>query len=131
MPTTFTEAVGAAMTRIEGREKVTGRAQYAFEHRLEGMAYGWIVQATVAKGRVRGVDTEAALAVAGAVAVLWHDNAPRVASHDDRELAVLQTPEVAYRGQVVAVAIADSIEAAREAADAVRVDYETAPHDVV
>jgi xanthine dehydrogenase YagR molybdenum-binding subunit len=131
MPTTFTEAVGAAMTRIEGREKVTGRAQYAFEHRLEGMAYGWIVQATVAKGRVRGVDTEAALAVPGAVAVLWHDNAPRVASHDDRELAVLQTPEVAYRGQVVAVAIADSIEAAREAADAVRVDYETAPHDVV
>jgi xanthine dehydrogenase YagR molybdenum-binding subunit len=131
MPTTFTEAVGAAMTRIEGREKVTGRAQYAFEHHLEGMAYAWIVQATVAKGRVRGVDTEAALAVAGAVAVLWHDNAPRVASHDDRELAVLQTPEVAYRGQVVAVAIADSIEAAREAADAVRVDYETAPHDVV
>jgi xanthine dehydrogenase YagR molybdenum-binding subunit len=131
MPTTFTEAVGAAMTRIEGREKVAGRAQYAFEQHLEGMAYAWIVQATVAKGRVRGVDTEAALAVAGAVAVLWHDNAPRVASHDDRELAVLQTPEVAYRGQVVAVAIADSIEAAREAADAVRVDYETAPHDVV
>jgi xanthine dehydrogenase YagR molybdenum-binding subunit len=131
MPTTFTEAVGAAMTRIEGREKVAGRAQYAFEQHLEGMAYAWIVQATVAKGRVRGVDTEAALAVAGAVAVLWHDNAPRLASHDDRELAVLQTPEVAYRGQVVAVAIADSIEAAREAADAVRVDYETAPHDVV
>jgi xanthine dehydrogenase YagR molybdenum-binding subunit len=131
MPTTFTEAVGAAMTRVEGREKVTGRAQYAFEHRLEGMAYGWIVQATVAKGRVRGVDSEAALAVPGAVAVLWHDNAPRVASHDDRELAVLQDAEVAYRGQVVAVAIADSIEAAREAADTVRVDYEAAPHDVV
>jgi xanthine dehydrogenase YagR molybdenum-binding subunit len=131
MPTTFTEAVGAAMTRVEGREKVTGRAQYAFEHRLEGMAYAWIVQATVAKGRVRGVDSEAALAVPGAVAVLWHDNAPRVASHDDRELAVLQDAEVAYRGQVVAVAIADSIEAAREAADTVRVDYEAAPHDVV
>jgi xanthine dehydrogenase YagR molybdenum-binding subunit len=131
MPTTFTEAVGAAMTRVEGREKVTGRAQYAFEHRLEGMAYAWIVQATVARGRVRGVDSEAALAVPGAVAVLWHDNAPRVASHDDRELAVLQDAEVAYRGQVVAVAIADSIEAARETADTVRVDYEAAPHDVV
>jgi xanthine dehydrogenase YagR molybdenum-binding subunit len=131
MSTTVTEAVGAAMTRIEGREKVTGRAQYAFEHHLEGMAYAWIVQATIAKGRVRGVDAEAALAVPGAVAVLWHDNAPRVASDDDLELAVLQRPEVGYRGQIVAVAIADSIETAREAADAVRVDYEAEPHDVV
>jgi xanthine dehydrogenase YagR molybdenum-binding subunit len=131
MAGTLTHAVGAPMTRIEGREKVTGHAQYAFEHELEGMAYAWIVQATVAKGRVRGVDSEAALAVPGALAVLWHDNAPRVASHDERELAVLQVPEVAYRGQIVAVAIADSIEAAREAADAVRVDYEAEPHDVV
>jgi xanthine dehydrogenase YagR molybdenum-binding subunit len=131
MATTFTEAVGAAMTRVEGREKVTGRAQYAFEHHLEGMAYAWIVQATVAKGAVRSVDADAALAVPGALAVLWHENAPRVASDDERELAVLQTPEVAYRGQIVAVAIADSLEAAREAADAVSVDYDAEPHDVV
>lgn len=131
MAGTLTHAVGAPMTRIEGREKVTGQAQYTFEHELEGMAYAWIVQATVAKGRVRGVDTGAALAVPDAVAVLWHDNAPRVASHDERELAVLQVPEVAYRGQIVAVAIAETIEAAREAADAVRVDYDAEPHDVV
>jgi xanthine dehydrogenase YagR molybdenum-binding subunit len=131
MPTTFTEAVGAAMTRVEGREKVTGHAQYAFEHHLEGMAHAWIVQATVAKGRVRAVDAEAALAVPGAVAVLWHDNAPRVASDDDLELAVLQRPEVGYRGQIVAVAVAESLEAAREAAEAVRVDYDAEPHDVV
>jgi xanthine dehydrogenase YagR molybdenum-binding subunit len=131
MATTFTESVGAAMTRVEGREKVTGAVRYAFEHEVEGSAYAWIVQATVAKGSVRSVDTEAALAVPGALAVLWHGNAPRVASHDERELAVLQVPEVAYRGQVVAVAIAESIEAAREAADAVRVEYEAEPHDVV
>jgi xanthine dehydrogenase YagR molybdenum-binding subunit len=131
MATTFAEAVGAAMTRVEGREKVTGRAQYAFEQHLEGMAYAWIVQATVAKGAVRSVDADAALAVPGAMAVLWHENAPRVASHDERELAVLQTPEVAYRGQIVAVAVADSLEAAREAAGAVSVGYDTEPHDVV
>jgi xanthine dehydrogenase YagR molybdenum-binding subunit len=130
MPTTFTEAVGAAMTRVEGREKVTGAAQYAFEHHLEGTAYAWIVQATIAKGAVTSVDAEAALAVPGAIAVLWHANAPRVANDDDRELAVLQTAEVAYRGQVVAVAIADTIEGAREAADAVRVEYDAQPHDV-
>jgi xanthine dehydrogenase YagR molybdenum-binding subunit len=130
MATTLTEAVGAAMTRVEGREKVTGQALYAFEHAPEDLAYASVVQATVAKGRVRDVDTEAALAVAGALAVLWHNNAPRVASDDDAELAVLQRPEVGYRGQIVAVAIADSLEAAREAAEAVRVDYEVEPHDV-
>jgi xanthine dehydrogenase YagR molybdenum-binding subunit len=131
MAGTLTPSVGAPMTRIEGREKVTGQARYTFEHELEGMAYAWIVQATVAKGRVRGVDSEAALGVPGALAVLWHDNAPRVASDDERELAVLQTPQVAYRGQVVAVAIAETLEAAREAAGAVGVDYDAEPHDVV
>jgi xanthine dehydrogenase YagR molybdenum-binding subunit len=130
MATTSTQAVGAAMSRVEGREKVTGAAQYAFEHHPDGMAYAWIVQATIARGAVRSVDTEGALAVPGALAVLWHANAPRVADHEDRELAVLQVPEVAYRGQIVAVALADTLEAAREAADATRVHYEAQPHDV-
>jgi xanthine dehydrogenase YagR molybdenum-binding subunit len=62
--------------------------------------------------------------------VLWHENAPRVASHENRDLAVLQGPDVAYRGQVVAVAVADSLEVAREAAALVRVEYEAEAHDV-
>jgi xanthine dehydrogenase YagR molybdenum-binding subunit len=131
MTGTLTEAVGTPMTRIEGREKVTGLARYAFEHELEGMAYAWVVQATVAKGSVRSIDSDAALAVPGAIAVLWHENAPRVASDDDLELAVLQRPDIGYRGQIVAVAIAETLEAAREAAGAVRVDYDAEPHDVI
>jgi xanthine dehydrogenase YagR molybdenum-binding subunit len=64
------------------------------------------------------------------LAVLWHENAPRVASDDDPELAVLQRPDVAYRGQIVAVAVAESLEVARQAAALVRVDYDAASHDV-
>jgi xanthine dehydrogenase YagR molybdenum-binding subunit len=123
-------AVGVAMPRVEGREKVTGAARYAVEHHVEGVVHAAIVQSTVAKGEVRGVDPGAALALHGVLAVLWHENAPRVASDDDRELAVLQRPDIAYRGQIVAVAVAESLEVAREAAALVRVDYEAAPHDV-
>jgi xanthine dehydrogenase YagR molybdenum-binding subunit len=123
-------AVGAAMPRIEGREKVTGEARYAVEHHVEGVVHAVVVQSTVAKGEVRAVDPGAALALHGVLAVLWHENAPRVASDDDRELAVLQRPDIAYRGQIVAVAVAESLEVAREAAALVRVDYEAEPHDV-
>jgi xanthine dehydrogenase YagR molybdenum-binding subunit len=123
-------AVGAAMARVEGFEKVTGAARYAVEHDVEGVVHASVVQSTVAKGVVRAVDPGAALALPGVLDVLWHENAPRVADGDDLELAVLQRPDVAYRGQIVAVAVADSLEVAREAAALVRVDYEAAPHDV-
>jgi xanthine dehydrogenase YagR molybdenum-binding subunit len=125
-----TPAIGAAMTRIEGREKVTGQARYAVEHDVEGIAYGWIVGATVAKGRVRRVDPHAALALPGALAVVWHENAPRVANDEDPDLAALQRPDVAYRGQIVAVAIAETLEVAREAAGLVAIEYDAEPHDV-
>jgi xanthine dehydrogenase YagR molybdenum-binding subunit len=123
-------AVGAAMPRVEGLEKVTGAARYAVEHEVEGVVHAALVQSTVAKGTVRAVDAGAALALPGVLAVLWHENAPRVADHDDLELAVLQRPDIAYRGQIVAVAIADSLEVARDAAAVVRIDYEATPHDV-
>jgi xanthine dehydrogenase YagR molybdenum-binding subunit len=123
-------AVGVAMPRVEGFEKVTGAARYAVEHEVEGVVHAAVVQSTVAKGMVRAVDAGAALALDGVLAVLWHENAPRVADDDDLELAVLQRPDVAYRGQIVAVALAESLEVAREAAALVRVDYEAAPHDV-
>jgi xanthine dehydrogenase YagR molybdenum-binding subunit len=123
-------AVGAAMPRVEGFEKVAGAARYAVEHDVEGVVHAALVQSAVAKGAVRAVDAGAALALPGVRAVLWHENAPRVADDEDLELAVLQRPDVAYRGQIVAVAVADSLEVAREAAALVRVDYEAAPHDV-
>jgi xanthine dehydrogenase YagR molybdenum-binding subunit len=123
-------AVGAAMPRVEGHEKVSGEARYAVEHDIEGVAHASLVQSTVAKGEVRAVDADAALALKGVLAVLWHENAPRVASDDDPDLAVLQRSDIAFRGQIVAVAVADSLEVAREAAALVRVDYEAAAHDV-
>jgi xanthine dehydrogenase YagR molybdenum-binding subunit len=125
-----TAVLGVAMTRVEGREKVTGEARYTVEHDVEGVTFAVVVPATVAKGRIRAIDAAAAVAVPGVLAVLSYENAPRVASADDAELAVLQEADVAYRGQIVAAVVADSLEVAREAAELVRIDYDAEPHDV-
>ena len=124
-------SVGTPHTRLEAREKVTGRARYAYEHHAEGIAYCQPVQATVASGDVRGVDAAAALARDGVLAVVWAENAPALADAGDAELALFQSRAVGYRGQIVAAVIADSLEGAREAAGLVRVDYDERPHDVI
>jgi xanthine dehydrogenase YagR molybdenum-binding subunit len=123
-------SIGAPLDRLEGPEKVTGTAKYAYEYAGHGEAvYAQIVQATVGAGRIRSVDASAALALPGVLAVLSHENAPRLAEVDDAELRVLQEPEVAYRGQIVAC-VADSYETARQAEHLVRIEYDEEAPDV-
>jgi xanthine dehydrogenase YagR molybdenum-binding subunit len=64
------------------------------------------------------------------LAVISHENAPRLAEVDDGELRLFQSSRVAYRGQIVAAAVAETLEAAQEAAAALRLDYAPAEHDV-
>ena len=125
-------AVGAPIDRIEGRLKVSGQARYAYEHRPEQVVYGWIVQSKVARGTIRSLGAKRALTVAGALEVLWYGNVPRLAGEiKNRELAVFQSDRVAYRGQIIACAVAETLEAAREAAELIEIDYESEAHDVV
>ena len=102
-------AVGTPHARLEAREKVTGRARYAFEHHSEGMAYCQPVQATIASGEVRSVDGREALARKGVLAVIWAENAPALGDAGDAELALFQSRAVAYRGQIVAAVVAESL----------------------
>jgi xanthine dehydrogenase YagR molybdenum-binding subunit len=122
--------LGAPIDRVDGRLKVTGAATYAYEHRVEDVAYAVGVQSTIVKGRIVSVDATAALTLDAIVAVLWHENAPRLQT-DNAELAVLQSDAVAFRGQFVAVVVAETPQDARHAAKLVRVLYEETPHDVV
>ncbi|MBD0676615.1 xanthine dehydrogenase family protein molybdopterin-binding subunit [Streptomyces sp. CBMA156] len=123
-------AVGRDLPRRDGAVKVLGTATYAYETALDGPAYLHAVQSTIARGRVTELDTAAAEALDGVVAVLTPGTAERLASAGDRELAVLQDAEVAFRGQVLAVVVADSSEVARHAAALVRVGYAQVAHDV-
>lgn len=132
-------AVGTPVRRVDGRAKVTGGARYAAEIALPGMAHLAIVGATIAAGRVAAVDRGAALAADGVLAVLTHEDLPRIAAPPRLLPSLLgqaapgmsffpmQDDGVQYAGQPVALVVADSHERAQHAAALVRVEYEPAP----
>ena len=130
------EVAGAGLPRLEAREKVTGAARYAAEYPLPGMTHAWVVPAAVPRGLVQAVSADAALAMPGVLAVLAHEDgdgcsaAPRLRPQVP-ELALLQGPRIAYRGQPVALVVAETPEDARAAAAAVRVRCLPEPHHVV
>ena len=128
---TLTVAVGRPVSRIEGAAKVTGQARYAADFPLAALAYGWVVQSTIARGRVHSVDAELVLGMPGVLAVITHENALPLEVVDDGELLVLQDRQVHYRGQIVALVVATALEQARAGADALPVRYEAEPHDVL
>ncbi|ROR90227.1 xanthine dehydrogenase family protein molybdopterin-binding subunit [Nocardioides aurantiacus] len=121
--------MGRSVVRRDGRAKVTGTATYAAEHAQDAL-HAVVVQSTIARGRATSVDAAPALAHPGVVEVLDHTSAPRLDRTEDRELAVLQDDRVGFRGQVVAVVLAESLEAAREGASLVAVSYDAEQHHV-
>ena len=128
--TTTGRAIGRAVDRIEGPQKVTGTARYAYEHETEYPLYLYPVQSEIARGRVARIDARSAEALPGVVIVITHENAPQLADTHDKELAVLQSDEVAFRGQYVGAVVAESFEVARHAARLVSVVYDEESHDV-
>ncbi|WP_433463703.1 xanthine dehydrogenase family protein molybdopterin-binding subunit [Spirillospora sp. CA-128828] len=116
--------------RLESREKVTGAARYAFEYPVENVAYVAAVQASVGKGRITAVDTEAALRLPGVLAVLSCENAPELSDVSDGELALFQSRTVSYRGQFIAAVVGETLETAREAARLLHVEYSEEAPDV-
>src|SRR4051812_48221501 len=125
-----TRAIGVALDRLDGPLKVRGAATYADEWPLDDPAYVFPLQATIAAGRITGVDTAAATATAGVLAVLTHENAPKNPSFCDPEVTVMQSGDIAFRGQFVGAVVAETSELARDAASLVRFGYEERPHDV-
>ena len=119
------------MNRIEGRDKVTGRARYAYEYPADGVAYAYPVQAAIARGRIASIDALRPLAMPGVLAVLSCAEPPALGPDAEPELALFQTRDVAYHGQIVAAIVAETLEAARAAAErGLLISYEAEPHDV-
>jgi xanthine dehydrogenase YagR molybdenum-binding subunit len=122
-------SIGTDRARVDGPDKVRGRATYAVEQPVENRAYLYPLRATVARGRVVDVDSAEAEALDGVLLVMTHLNAPRLASTDDGELTILQSNGVAFRGQLIGAVVAETSEQARHAAELVKVTYDQHPHD--
>jgi len=129
---------GMAVSRVDGRAKVTGEARYAAEHEAPGLCYGVAVNSTIARGRIVRIDLVDALTAHGVIAILTHENRPRMRGVDlaykdmtapgGSPFRPLYSDRIFYSGQPVALVVAASFEAARHAATLVRVTYEGEEH---
>ena len=116
--------------RVEGRDKVTGAARYAYEHPVPDPVYAYPLLAPIASGRIGALDAAEALAMPGVITVLWGGNTDPLPGKAF-ELSLFNRTDVTYRGQLVGVVVADTLENARAAAAAVQVTYEPGEHDVL
>lgn len=127
----MTEIIGAALSRTDGVDKVTGTARYAAEYPVPGLVYAVMVQSEIPSGRIRSVDATQARARPGVLEVLYPGHVPQlpqprgqVKPPGARALSLLQLDSVVYSGEPVALVIAESLEAAQEAARLVAFEYE-------
>jgi xanthine dehydrogenase YagR molybdenum-binding subunit len=131
--------IGSRTSRVDGRDKVTGKAIYAGEFNTPSLVHASVVGSTIAKGRIAEIDISDAMKVGGVIAVLSHENRPPMADNDKAykddvapdqgsPFRPLYDDKIMFNGQPIALVLAEDSEAARFAASLVRVRYEKAPH---
>src|SRR5215208_3453334 len=124
------ENMGEPLPRIDGRLKVTGAATYPADIIVSNLAYAVLVTSSIAKGRITRLGIDEAKAVPGVLQILTERDIagkigkPKFGNTASTSIAPLQDREILHDGQVIAVAIAETFEAAREAAMLVRADYD-------
>src|SRR5258708_29347660 len=124
--------MGEPAVRVDAHLKVTGEARYPSDMPVGNPAYAYLVTSTIARGRIERLALDAAFAVPGVLDILTQDNTgelknlPFKAGRGGVSTSIQQLgPEIAHAGQIVAVVIADTFEAAREAAGKVGVTCAT------
>jgi xanthine dehydrogenase YagR molybdenum-binding subunit len=119
------KVVGKPVDRIDGPFKTTGTARYAYEQHqtVPDAAYGYVVGATIAKGRIASIDVDAARRSPGVLAIVTYQNAGKLGKGKYNTAKLLAGPEVEHYHQAVAVVVAASFEQARAAAPLVKVSY--------
>jgi len=127
-------SIGQPLTRRDGFLKVTGNARFAADNHPPGMLYAVLAVSGIARGRVAGLDVQAAKAHSGVVEVMTPANKPPLAQDPDAKtnpfmfrLDLLQNDRVRYANQPIAVVIAETLEAATEGAALLAPRYEVEP----
>src|SRR5712675_2593115 len=124
--------IGRSVPRVDGPLKVSGMAQYASDFHFPDLLYAVPVEATIANGNIRQLDTAAAEKMPGVRAIFHRANIGKIfrsiMGKGMEGICIERRPPfeddvVRYYGQYVALAVADTFEAAKAAADAVRVTY--------
>jgi xanthine dehydrogenase YagR molybdenum-binding subunit len=120
--------VGRATDRIDGPAKTTGTATYAYEwHDIPNVAYGHILGAAIAKGRILSMDLREARTSSGVLAIVTAENAGPLGKGNRNTAKLLGGPEIQHYHQAIAIVVAETFEQARAAAGLIRVEYDRAP----
>ena len=128
----------SGIDRVDGKAKVTGKADYVSEHDLPGTTYGVLVCSTITRGTVTAIDTKAAERAPGVLAVLTHRNAPKIPGYDEGRnpakgrtggagLKIFNDNEIHFNGQPIALVVADTFERATYAASLIKAQYKKEP----
>src|SRR6516225_9552725 len=134
--------VGQALQRVDAHAKVRGVARFTAEFKLDNLAYAVLVHSTIARGKIRKIDTEVAEQAPGVLAVITYQNMPRIKAppivdfHNIgkgfalSDLPIMQDAEIHWDGQPVAVVVAETLERAEHAASLVSVEYDAQKPEV-
>lgn len=126
--------IGQPIDRLDGRAKVTGAAPFSAEYPVKGLVHAALAYSTISKGVIRSIDTSAAEQAAGVLKVITHLNAPAMKvpkpisigedpSAGATVVKILNTDQISWNGQPVAVVVADTKDRAEHAATLIRVTY--------
>src|SRR5947207_14451562 len=133
------QSLGKPLNRVDGRAKVTGKATFSAEHKIPHVAHAVMLMSAIPKGRITAMDTRAAEQLPGVLAIMTYKNTPKLPEKPkgeeagrpaDRKLQLLQNETVLYANQPIAVAVAETLETAKEAAALIRVTYASQPHSI-
>jgi xanthine dehydrogenase YagR molybdenum-binding subunit len=122
--------MGAPLPRVDGRLKVMGKAAYPADIPVNNLAHGMLVTSAIARGRVKALKLDEARAVKGVIDIMTHDSIgdalepPKFGTSGSTSIGPLRDAKIWHDGQIIALVIAETIEAAREAAMRITADYE-------
>ena len=138
------EGIGARVLRKEDRRFITGKGKYTDDHKIAGMNFAAFVRSPHAHAKIKGINKSAAEKMPGVAGVLdgkqltgdgigniicgWMIHSKDGSPMNMGAWSALATENVRYVGDAVAVVVADTLDGARSAAEAVEVDYEVLPH---
>jgi xanthine dehydrogenase YagR molybdenum-binding subunit len=126
---------GLDRDRFDAKLKVTGRAMYAGDHDLPNLAFGYLIQSSISRGKIRAFDLGAAQESPGVIEIFTPFNSLKVyrplgfdeGANSGDVIPLLQDTRVHYFGQTIGLVVGESFEQARDAAALVKVIYEPEP----
>lgn len=125
------KVIGKSVNRKDGFAKVMGKATYSAEHSIQGLVHGYLVTSTIAKGKIKSIDTSIAQKAPGVIAVFTHQNVPKIFKPANNFInskigearLPLSDNKIHYGGQIIGLVVADTFERSRHAAQLVKVQY--------